>query len=505
MPIPEKARQRKYYFTADELPAETRQFLIKMLTVQLQSEYGDAPDRSGAVCPSVEDKTWLDLQLSQEKEHGLGVSQMLISLGHDPTQDIKDAESSITAGGRKLDYFRKRMEDWVERTLTRVLAERTGAIQTVAGLGTWFVPLALWHGKNYFDEALGHTVQGVRYTRELIAQGRQEECQRAADKFYPWCLDIFGGVGTPNERKYLELGIKTLTNNQTRALWMRSLQRDLDALGLRLPADPWQGDRHRYPEEADTALQVYLDPDEVPAETRPWLARLLRVWVQSKYARQNDPIVFSAPTPEEKVATGHQLRDERAWGLQVARLLRALGEDPTPLADEAERTLEGGRHKVDFLKQPLGFDWIETCPQQMLWARANAVSSLSCFGSGLVPLAAWAAVHYQGQMGLFEQWRERTRGLVAAGHGAAVQAAVEKWYPYAVDVFGRDGSANEERYCALGIKTAQNGHVRQIFVDFVAQDLADLGLRAPDPYQGVRARYTPFPRPERVGCAPTMA
>src|SRR5262245_34254832 len=134
MPVPDKVRQRRFYFTADELSAEARQYLAKMLTVQLQSEYGDAPDRSGAVCPTVEDKTWLDLQLSQEKEHGLGVAQMLLSLGVDPTAYIKEAEGSVAEGSRKLDYFRMRMEDWVERTLTRVLAERTGAIQTVAGL-----------------------------------------------------------------------------------------------------------------------------------------------------------------------------------------------------------------------------------------------------------------------------------------------------------------------------------------------------------------------------------
>jgi hypothetical protein len=43
--------------------------------------------------------------------------------------------------------------------------------------------------------------------------------------------------------------------------------------------------------------------------------------------------------------------------------------------------------------------------------------------------------------------------------------------------------------------------VRQIFIDFMKEDLADLGLRAPDLYQGVRARYAPFPRPERGGAA----
>lgn len=470
--------------------------LAKMLTVQLQSEYGDAPDRSGAVCPTVEDKTWLDLQLSQEKEHGLGVSRMLRSLDVDPTEYIKEAEASITAGARKLDYFRKRMEDWVERTMTRVLAERTGAIQTVAGLGTWYVPLALWHAKNYKDEAQGHTVMGVTYAQRLIEEGRARECQQATDKFYPWCLDIFGGVNTPNERKYLDTGIKTLTNNQTRKLWIRSLERDISALGLRLPGDVWQGDRQRYPEESDDPVAVYLDVDEVPADVKPWLIKVLRSWVQAKYARQSDPIVFAAPTPEQKVETGHQLRDERSFGLQVARLLRGLGEDPDPVAEEAERSLEGGRWKVDFLKQELSFDWVECCVQQLLATRANAVASLACFGSCLVPLGAWAGQHYAFQTEMFEQWKARVRSLAG---DPDVQAAVDRWYPFALDVFGAPGSANEEAYCRLGIKTAQNAHVRQVFVDFMSADLADLGLTVPDPYRGLRQRYVPFARPERAG------
>ena len=501
MSVPERVRDRKFYFAAEELPEEARTMMVKMLTVQLQSEYGDAPDRSGAVCPTVEDKTWLDLQLSQEKEHGLGVSLMLFSLGVDPTEYIKEAEASITAGERKLDYFRKRMEDWVERTMTRVLAERTGAIQTVAGLGTWYMPLAVWHAKNYKDEAQGHTVMGVRYAQRLMDEDRGDECQRAADKFYPWCLDIFGGVDTPNERKYFETGIKTLTNNQTRKLWIRSLERDMKQLGLRLPADPWQGDRARYPEEADDPVDVYLDVDEVPAGVKPWLVKLLRVWAQSKYARQSDPIVYAAPTPQQKVETGHQLRDERAFGLQVAQLLRALGEDPDRVAEEAERTLDGGRWKVDVLKQPLSYDWVECSVQQLLATRASAVASLACFGSCLVPLAAWAGQHYKFQTDTSELWKARVRDLIQSGQRETVQAALEHWYPYAVDVFGADGSVNEERYCELGIKTAQNGHVRQIFIDFVEGDLAELGLRAPDLYSGVRARYEPFRRPEKLALA----
>jgi len=276
--------------------------------------------------------------------------------------------------------------------------------------------------------------------------------------------------------------------------WL-DLQRDLGALGLRLPPDAWQGDRQRYPEEAGDPVAVYLDVDEVPAEVKPWLAKLLRVWVQSKYARQSDPLVFAAPSPEQKVETGHQLRDERAFGLQVARMLRGLGEDPDPVADEAERSLVGGRWKVDFLKQPLSFDWVECCLQQLLATRANAIASLACFGSCLAPLGAWAGQHYKFQTEAFELWKARCRAIPDRQE---LQTALDAWYPYVVDIFGAESSANEERYCALGIKTAQNAHIRQIFVDFIAQDLADLGLRAPNLHQGARARYSPFVRPEKA-------
>lgn len=491
--------KRYFYFTPQELPEESKKYIIKVLTVQLQSEYADAPDRSGAVCPTVEDKTWLDLQLAQEKQHGLGVSVILRGLGVDAMPYIKEAEASVLEGSRKLDYFRIRMDDWVERTLTRVLAERTGAIQTVAGLGGWYVPLAIWHAKNYMDEALGHTVQGVRYAKDLIAQGRKEECQNAVNKFYLSCLDIFGGVDTPNEKKYLELGIKTLTNNQTRYLWMRSLEKDLNLLGLEMPKERWKGDRQEYPPENSEEWSLYLTPEEVPEKVRGALGRLLSVWLQSKYGRQSDHVVFPAPSPEEKLAVALQLKQEKAWGLEVAKMLRGLGIDPNPLADEAERTQEGRQYKLDFLTLPLPKTWEEICVKQLLAARAAAVGSLATFGSCLIPLAVWSGLHYEGEANFAEAWKERLKPMVRGGARELCQKTLEEWYPYALDLFGGDGTINEQEYCNLGIKTATNAHVREIFIEFVGRDVAELGLTMPDPRHGKRATYRPFARLERAG------
>lgn len=491
MSLPQRVTSRKLYLRAEEVPDEVRQFIVKMLTVQIQSEYADAPDRSGSVCPTVEDKTWLDFQIAQEKEHGLGVSRILRDMGVDPMPLIREAESSVTVGERKLDYFRMRMEDWVERSMTRVLAERTGGIQSIAGLGASYVPLAVWHAKNYVDEALGHTAQGNAYARRLVEQGRSDECQKAIEKFFPSCLDIFGGVGTSNEKRYLELGVKTLSNNQSRLLWMKSLERDLAAIGLKMPAALWKGGRREYPEETLAGTGLYLEASDVPAEVRPALARAVAGWVQAKYARQNELVVFAAPTPEEKLAVANQYRDERRWGLHAARMLRDLGVDPDPVADESERTHEGGRFKVDFLKQPMPREWAPVCVHQLIAARTAQAASLATFGCCLIPLAVWSGLHYEGQQRLAAMWLQRARELAPALLREHGQRVVDATTPYALDVFGADDSANEARYCSDGIKTAANRQVRRIFVDLFGRDAAALGLAMPDPARGKRVTYTP--------------
>jgi 1,2-phenylacetyl-CoA epoxidase catalytic subunit len=480
---------RKLYRRAAELPADARAMIVKMLTVQLQSEYADAPDRSGSICPTVEDKSWLDFQIAQEKAHGLGVARILEDMGVDPGPLIAQAETSVMEGDRKLDYFKIRMADWVERSMTRVLAERTGGIQSIGGLGASYIPLAVWNAKNYVDEALGHTAQGVAYARRLVEEGRSVACQQAVDKFYPSCLDIFGGVGTPNEKRYAELGVKTLTNNQSRALWIRSLERDLQALNLKMPEARWQGIRASYPPEEVDSFSMFLEMQDLPADRRALAARLLSGWLSAKYARQNEMAVFIAPTPKLKHEVALQMAQERAWGLQLAKMLRQVDVDPNPIADAAERTLDGGSCKVDFLKQPLPATWEGVAVQQLVAARVAQAASLASFGSALIPLAVWAGVHYDGQEGLAQAWLQRLQQAPTWAVRAQGQQALDLCYSRALDCFGGDDSANEAAWFKAGLKTASNAEVRRHFVELLAEDLATLGLKAGDPSRGSRARY----------------
>ena len=58
---------------------------------------------------------------------------------------------------------------------------------------------------------------------------------------------------------------------------------------------------------------------------------------------------------------------------------------------------------------------------------------------------------------------------------------------------------NEQEYCNLGIKTATNAHVREIFIEFVGRDVTELGLNMPDPRHSKKANYQPLARPEHAG------
>ena len=64
------------------------------------------------------------------------------------------------------------------------------------------------------------------------------------------------------------------------------------------------------------------------------------------------------------------------------------------------------------------------------------------------------------------------------------QAAVDRWYPLALDSFGQSESKRSERYIHWGLKRRTNGQQRSEFIEEVRPLIAKLGLRQPDPEAG---------------------
>ena len=63
---------------------------------------------------------------------------------------------------------------------------------------------------------------------------------------------------------------------------------------------------------------------------------------------------------------------------------------------------------------------------------------------------------------------------------AEAQTAVDRWYPRALDMFGRTGSRRAELYIEWGLKHHLNEEARRHYVNEVTPVLQGMGLIVPD-------------------------
>jgi 1,2-phenylacetyl-CoA epoxidase catalytic subunit len=60
------------------------------------------------------------------------------------------------------------------------------------------------------------------------------------------------------------------------------------------------------------------------------------------------------------------------------------------------------------------------------------------------------------------------------------QHLLAKWYPAALDMFGRSDSPNAPRFIHWGLKTVGNAEIRRAYKEYVDRKLLALGLDIPD-------------------------
>jgi ring-1,2-phenylacetyl-CoA epoxidase subunit PaaA len=101
--------------------------------------------------------------------------------------------------------------------------------------------------------------------------------------------------------------------------------------------------------------------------------------------------------------------------------------------------------------------------------------------SSYVPLAKMSATVERDELGhsemgyyFLQRIREDRRGR------ALTQALLPKWYPAALDMFGRSDSKNAPKFIAWGLKSVGNAEIREAYKAYVDAKLVALGLDLPD-------------------------
>jgi 1,2-phenylacetyl-CoA epoxidase catalytic subunit len=232
--------------------------------------------------------------------------------------------------------------------------------------------------------------------------------------------------------------------------------------------------------------------EQMPEEYRQVVLKLLYALASTEFAsvEQHQPWINKGPTPEDRYIQAQIAADEAHQGFIDCRLLRSFGPEGVALADDLlRRTM--GQHPIAAFNVPFE-SWVDTVTfcfvmDLVAWYHLHAMENSS--------YAPWARemttmVHEEKFHASFGARRVRDlvkdpeyARLCAAGP-AQVQDAIDKWYPKALDTFGKSQSRFSDLAVAYGIRRWGNAELRQMYKQDIDAQIRDLGLTVPPEDRG---------------------
>ncbi|MBV8152048.1 MAG: phenylacetate-CoA oxygenase subunit PaaI [Candidatus Eremiobacteraeota bacterium] len=136
---------------------------------------------------------------------------------------------------RPLSIFSYPLKTWEEFGVIKLVADLAEIIQVEDLLKCSYVPLRNV-AKATMPEEKFHAAFGVQAVGELVRtdQGRRT-AQAAVDRIFPSMPAFFGKAGSKNNEIYRKHKIKSRTNEEMRADYVRRMKPVVEKLGLTLP------------------------------------------------------------------------------------------------------------------------------------------------------------------------------------------------------------------------------------------------------------------------------
>ena len=237
---------------------------------------------------------------------------------------------------------------------------------------------------------------------------------------------------------------------------------------------------------SSAGVRKYETAEELPDDLRKLIVKLMVVQADTEFAsiQQHRPWLDRAPTLEDRWIESRIVADEARHGLQACRILRDFGEGGQRYIDELLAKREG-EHKLDAFN--------------MKFDRWSDVGAFTCFVDrvGVYQLRAFQECSYgplaramplmlsEEQLhlnfGLSVLRRMVQDGPRYAGSREEAQAAVHKWYPRALDMFGHSNSETSRRAIEYGLKRWTNEEARERYIAEVTGLMGQVGLELPPP------------------------
>ena len=221
------------------------------------------------------------------------------------------------------------------------------------------------------------------------------------------------------------------------------------------------------------------DFDKMPQEYKDLLIRVLLVQVDSELGGPDlylDSWARTAPTITDQLLLVKTAYEEIEHHHAFAKLLEALGVETWSITQRRreERILETFRHPLE--------NWAEMGAFGALIDRVGQYHLEDFVECSYLPVAGIVPKILEEERAHIAHGERILRGLCDTEKGKLqAQAAIDKMYPSALDMFGNSDSRRSERYRTWGIKGRTNAESRQAYRNAVDPFITDLGLTLPDP------------------------
>ncbi len=220
----------------------------------------------------------------------------------------------------------------------------------------------------------------------------------------------------------------------------------------------------------------------VPQEYQDLLLRLFTIQADAEIGGPHlyvDKWLLRAPEADDMWRVARICAEEVDHFRKFNRLLHEIGASADDLLhkDPEDRMVDVFRHSMD--------KWEDFAVFSFLLDRVGRYQLEEFIGCSYLPVTRILNRIIDEEKGHVGFGEKKLEEMCKAAEGRArAQASIDKYYPMALDMFGKSKSPRNERYIYWRIKRRPNAQARADYITEVNPLIAAYGLRVPDEKAG---------------------
>ena len=236
------------------------------------------------------------------------------------------------------------------------------------------------------------------------------------------------------------------------------------------------------PADRFTGTVEAKDFPKMPQEYQDLLIRLFTIQADAEIGGPHlyvDKWLLRAPGADDMWRVARICAEEVDHFRKFNRLLHDIGQSADDLLhkDPEDRMVDVFRHSMD--------KWEDFCIFSFLIDRVGRYQLEEFIGCSYLPVTRILDRIIDEEKGHVGFGEKKLAEMCKTPEGkAGIQASLDKYYPMALDMFGKSKSSRNERFLYWRIKRRPNERAREDYIKEVTPLIAAVGLRVPDPNVG---------------------